>query len=187
MFDKSMKEKQPQTPRVVIVTGASSGLGRAIAFEFAKGGAQVVCADLREAPPNQGELPTHEHIQQALQGEASFYSTDVSNEHDMESLVNFAASKYGRLDVIVNNAGIALESHNHGSGPKPITETDSSIFDRTMAVNVKSVFLGCKYAIKQFLAQPAVDPANTGFIVNISSIYGLIGAWGHGKSLTILG
>lgn len=81
---------------------------------------------------------------------------------------------------MVNNAGISLESYNQ-LGPKPIAEMDDSIFDKTMAVNSRSVFLGCKYAIRQFLKQEPHASGHRGWIINTASVYGLNPEIGHSK------
>lgn len=171
-----------RTRQVVIITGSSSGIGRAISLQFAKEGAKIICADLTPGPPNQLDfsLSTHEEINsQQTPGQAIFVCTDVSKQGDMENLINQAVAHFGRLDVLVNNAGISLKSFNH-LGPKAVNETDEETYVKTMDINAKSVFLGCKYAVRQFLSQELDHGGSRGYIVNIASIYGLAGSWGHG-------
>lgn len=172
--------------RVIIVTGASSGLGRAIATELASHPTTrvVICVDLtpdalsnvQEARSTVDEIRTSYGADKAI-----FARADVSNAADMEQLIQTAVSSFDRLDVLVNNAGVALESYNK-RGPRPVHETDQDTFEITMDVNAKSVFLGCKYAVEQFRKQDLDAAGNRGFIVNISSIYGMTGADGHGES-----
>ncbi|KAI1357887.1 NAD(P)-binding protein [Xylaria arbuscula] len=160
--------------KVAIVTGSSSGLGRAIALAYAREGAAVICADLnREARAEIAEeanLCTDDAIK-ANSGRATFVKTDVSIAQDFETLVAEAVKAFGRVDILVNNAGISMESRQ---APTPVHETPESVWDTTMAVNVKSVFLGSKYAIRQMLQQEPHRSGHRGWIINISSIYGLV-------------
>ena len=150
-----------------IVTGAASGIGRAIAIRFAAEGAFLVLADQAPEPRGGGE-PTHEAIR-AAGGAAEFMAADVSRWDDVQALVARAVAQSGRLDVIVNNAAI-------GDGGR-LTETPVEVWDRTMDVNLKGVFFGCKAAVAQMLTQ---DPRGEvrGRIVNISSQHGMICAPG---------
>ncbi|KAF5624651.1 alcohol dehydrogenase [Fusarium tjaetaba] len=167
--------------KVAIVTGASSGNGRAISLALAKAGSKVVCSDLQPEARQEGyekdlSVPTHELIRK-LGGEAIFQRCDVSNSSQIEELVSKAASTFGRLDIMVNNAGIF-------TGLKNILEETDDDFDRTMSINTRGTYFGCKYAIKQFLSQsePAADTSedaqshpSIGKIINIASMGGLIG------------
>ncbi|KAG7405019.1 Glucose 1-dehydrogenase 2 [Fusarium oxysporum f. sp. rapae] len=157
--------------KVAIVTGASSGLGRAIALGYGNLGWKIVCADLRHDAPNTAAT-TVDSINKDTDGEAMFVRTDVSSSEDIQSLIKITAETFGRLDVLVNNAGISLESHGK-LGPKPIAETEDSTFDITWSVNARSVFLGSKYAIQQFLRQKPLLSGDRGWIINIASVYGL--------------
>ncbi|KAG9494849.1 hypothetical protein J7337_013078 [Fusarium musae] len=121
-------------------------------------------------------VPTHELIKN-LGGESIFQRCDVSNSSQIEKLVSKAASKFGRLDIIVNTAGIF-------TGLKNILEETHDYFDRNMPINTRGTYLGCKYAIKQFLSQsePAPDTSedtqshhSIGKIISIASMGGLIG------------
>ena len=161
----------PLDNRVAIVTGSSSGNGRAIALRLADDGASVICADLRpDALPGgydqNAEVPTHELIAKRG-GQAIFRRTDASVGADMQALVNAAVDQYDRLDVMVNNAGIF-------TGLCTIVDEREEDFDRTVAVNLKGVWLGSKYAITQFLRQE-VRGFSRGKVINIASIGGLVG------------
>ncbi|KAI0812119.1 NAD(P)-binding protein [Xylaria sp. FL0064] len=160
--------------KVAIITGSSSGLGRAIALAYAREGATVVCADLnREARAEileEAQLCTDDAITQEG-GRAIFVKTDVSKAADFEDLVKKTVQEFGRLDILVNNAGISLESRRP---PTAVHETPESVWDTTMAVNAKSVFLGSKYAIKQMLQQDKHKSGHGGWIINIASAHGLV-------------
>ncbi|EQB45015.1 hypothetical protein CGLO_16160 [Colletotrichum gloeosporioides Cg-14] len=158
--------------KVAIVTGASSGLGHAISIAYSKQGWSVVCGDLSGQVPVGESQTTGDLINEAQLGRAMFVSVNVSDSNSVQNLISTAVSQYGRLDVMVNNAKISLESHNK-LGPKPITETADATFDQTMAVNTRSVFLGCEYAIRQFMTQPLLASGSRGWIINTSSVYGL--------------
>ncbi|SCO91093.1 related to dehydrogenases with different specificities (related to short-chain alcohol dehydrogenases) [Fusarium oxysporum] len=157
--------------KVAIVTGASSGLGRAIAINYGDLGWKVVCADLRSDSPST-TTTTVDMINNETDGQAIYTRTDVSCSEDIQSLIHTAVEAFGRLDVLVNNAGISLESQGR-LGPKLVADTDDSTFDTTWAVNARSAFLGCKYAIRQFLRQTPWPTGERGWIINIASVYGL--------------
>lgn len=157
--------------RIAIVTGASSGNGRAIALRLADDGAVVVCSDLRpDALPGgydvDAAVPTHELILKRG-GRASYVQADASSAADVSGLVDAAVAEHGRLDVMVNNAGIF-------TGLCTIVDEREEDFDRTVAVNLKGVWLGSKYAITQFLKQD-LQGHSRGKVINIASIGGLVG------------
>ncbi len=148
--------------KTVVITGAGAGIGRACARVFAQEGANVVCADLRGAWAEQTAKAVV-----ADGGTAIPVTCDVTDVDQVAAAIAAAVSTYGRLDVMVNNAGIAsprsgmmLEDHS------------SEDFDRLVAVNGRGVFNGCKEAVRQFKRQ-----GGGGAIVNTGSIAGLI-SWG---------
>ena len=145
--------------KVALITGAGSGIGRETALVFAREGARVVVADVDD----KGGRATEDNIR-ASGGEARFVHADVSRAADAEAMVRAAEEAYGRLDVLFNNAGI---SHARDDDA---TTTDEEVWDLTMAVNLKGVFLGCKYGI------PALRRAGGGSIVNTASFVALLGA-----------
>jgi NAD(P)-dependent dehydrogenase (short-subunit alcohol dehydrogenase family) len=151
-----------------IVTGAASGIGRAIAMRFAAEGAYVLLADLVEVPRD-GGAPTLQVIRDAGCA-ADFIKADVSHWESVQGLVDHVVSNHGRLDVIVNNAAI-------GDGGR-LTETTEATWDRTMAVNLKGVFFGCKAAAQQMLTQDRRGEVR-GRIVNISSQHGMVSSPNH--------
>ncbi|KAI4146802.1 MAG: hypothetical protein LQ340_005805 [Diploschistes diacapsis] len=160
--------------KVAIVTGSSSGLGRAIAQTYSQEGALIACADLRPSARSQVATETETNTDDLIRKEggcAIFIPTDVTSSSQMQSLVSKTAQAFGRLDIMVNNAGISLESYN----PAPIHQTADDVWHRTFAVNTTSVFHGCKHAAAQMLAQPAHASGDRGWIVNISSILGHVG------------
>lgn len=145
--------------RVAIITGAGSGIGREAALLFAGEGATVVVADLGE---ESGQRTARE-VKDAG-GAAAFVRTDVSRATDVERLVAETERRFGRLDVIFNNAGIFPDQD--GS----VIDTDEDVWDFVMNVNLKGVYLGCKYAI------PAMLRSGGGSIINTASFVALIGA-----------
>ncbi len=154
--------------RTAIVTGAASGIGRAIARRFAKEGASVIVSDIVEAPiwaPSNDDLPTTETIENEG-GKAEFVQTDVSSWNSVDALVSGAVDKYGRLDVMVNSAAV-FEAAN-------ILETTEEDWDTLMDVNLRGQFLCCKRAIMQMMEQELIDEVR-GRIINLSSQHGMIG------------
>ena len=140
--------------KVAVVTGASSGIGKAIAIELAKNGVKVVLGARRT---EQLERIVEEIKKNA--GEAAFAKTDVSKRSDLVELVNLAVEKYGKLDIIVNNAGIARISR--------IDELDIDGWDEMIDSNIKGVLYGIAAAIPVFKQQ------QSGHIVNIISTSGI--------------
>ena len=160
-----------------IVTGSSSGLGRAISLAFAREGARVViCADLDPVAKSsfhadEPGVPTHELIRRRYgQDKSIFQTTDVTQASQLKDLIQECVKHAGRLDVIANNAGMGGTE-----GQAQVHELDEAIWDTTMAVNAKSVFLGCKYAVGQFLKQEPWPSGHRGWIINTASIMGLVG------------
>jgi glucose 1-dehydrogenase len=156
--------------RTAIVTGASSGIGRAISIRLAADGFDVLLADVRRDPITGGE-PTEDVIH-AQGGSAVHLHADVSSPDDCAMLVRLAAERNGSLDVVVNNAVLA------GRHSKPLLETTEADWDAMMAVNLRGPYLLCRAAIAQMLRQPRSGDAR-GRIVNITSQHGMVGAPGH--------
>jgi glucose 1-dehydrogenase len=156
--------------KTIAITGASSGLGRAMAIRFAAEGAHVVAGDVR-IDPREGGAPTVEVIA-AADGSAEFVPCDASRWEDIDRLVGTAVAHGGRLDVIVNNAIVA------GPHSKGLLETEEGDWDAIMDVGLRGVFLCCKRAVQQMLAQEPVAEVR-GRIINMSSQHGMIGAPGH--------
>jgi NAD(P)-dependent dehydrogenase (short-subunit alcohol dehydrogenase family) len=144
--------------KVALITGAGSGMGRAAALLFAREGARIVAADVDE----QGGRET-ERMARAEDLDVRFVRADVSHEPDCAAMVAFAEHSFGRLDVLYNNAGIFPEADHS------VVDTDATVWDRVLAVNVKGVAFGCKYGI------PALERAGGGSIINIASFVALVG------------
>lgn len=157
--------------KVAVVTGSSSGNGRAIALTLAAEGASVVCSDLRREAREGGyevDIQTAtDDVIRANGGKAEYVETDAASYSAMENLIGAAVSSFGRVDIMVNNAGIFTGLHT-------IVDETEDEYDKTMAVNGKSVWLGCKFAIRQMLTQEPVN-GSRGRVVNIASIGGLVG------------
>lgn len=185
--------------KTAIVTGSSSGLGRAIATAYALEGANICCVDLYPEPrnainPSTGKADdfnnrtsgqaTHDSLQR-LGARAIFVKADLTSARDVESAIAACVQEFGRLDIMANNAGISVES-THVT-PLRIHETSEEDYDNTMAINAKGIFLGCKYAIKQMLAQDllptaegssSISKSSRGWIVNTASVQGLVPYYG---------
>ena len=144
--------------KVAIITGAGSGMGRVAAQLFAGQGARVVVAEFDEA----AGAETVRLVEDAG-GTASFVRTDVADEASARAMVDHALATYGRVDVLYNNAGVMPEADHS------VVDTDVATWDRVMAVNVRGVFLGCKYAIPPMVEQ------GSGSIINIASFVALVG------------
>lgn len=141
--------------KVAIITGAASGMGESTARVFAREGARLLLTDVLD---KEGEAVAASI--KADGGEAIFLRHDVTQEADWQKMIATAVSRYGKLDIVVNNAGI--------SGGI-IDKLDVAAFDRLMLVNARGTFLGMKYAIEHMLK------SGGGSIVNISSISGIVG------------
>jgi len=138
--------------KVGIVTGAASGIGRAIATALAAEGARVMAADV-----NQGGLA---QTAAAASGGVLTKRCDVSRSEEVKALVDETVGAFGGLHVLCNNAGISI--------PNRVTELSEDDWDRTLAVNLKGVFLGCKYGI------PAMLRSGGGSIINTGSVNSLV-------------
>ena len=142
--------------KVALVTGAAHGMGAEDARLFAREGAKVAIADVREDDARKVEAEIT-----GAGGEAMVILLDVAQEDQWEQAVAAVVSRFGKLDILVNNAGIS------GSGEKDLASTDA--WERLLEINAKSVFLGMKHAI------PEMTKIGGGAIVNISSTSGLVG------------
>ena len=143
--------------KVALITGAGSGIGRAIALLYAQQGARVIVADIRE----EGATGVVAEIA-AQQGTAYALALDVSQEEQVRERFAQVAREHGRLDILVNNAGVSHVGN--------ILETSAEDWDRLMAVNSRGVFLCAREAVRQMVAQ---QPRG-GVLVNIASVVGMI-------------
>ena len=176
--------------KVAVITGSSSGIGRATALAFASEGAHLVCSDLIETfrPELRTDSSDATTVQAAreLGAKAIFVRCDTTFSRDVENLIHAAVKEFGRVDIMVNNAGISVEGGSE-HGPRPVWEYDEQAFGKTMDVNVKGVFLGLKYATAQMIKQEPHANGDRGWIVNLASVFGLGGGPGvckFSRSLT---
>ena len=155
--------------RTAVVTGASSGIGRGICVEFAREGANVVVADIQEAPKRgkyheqETVTPTAEEVEN-LGAKALFVQTDVADDGAVATLMAAAADEFGGIDIVVNNAGIFTLGD---SQELPVAE-----WERIMGVNLKSNFLTTRYAL------PHIRKSAAGRIINIASVHAFGGGGG---------
>jgi NAD(P)-dependent dehydrogenase (short-subunit alcohol dehydrogenase family) len=143
--------------KVALISGGARGQGETETRLFVREGARVVFGDILDAQGQKVEADIR-----AAGGDATYVHLDVTSERDWRAAVEVALQRHGKLNVLVNNAGIIIR--------KSIEDTSVEEWDRTQAVNVKGVFLGTKYAL------PAMRQAGGGSIINISSIAGLVGS-----------
>jgi NAD(P)-dependent dehydrogenase (short-subunit alcohol dehydrogenase family) len=141
--------------KIAVVTGASGGIGRAVAVSFAKEGAKVVAT----ARSNTAGLKETQSL--APRGSIEVTQANVTVAAEVESLIAFAEERFGRLDILVNNAGVIRVGQ--------IPDTSEADWDEIMLTNLKGTFLGLKYGI------PAMKRAGGGSIINVSSIAGVVG------------
>jgi NAD(P)-dependent dehydrogenase (short-subunit alcohol dehydrogenase family) len=143
--------------KVAVITGAGLGIGRAIALRMAQEGARVAILDLLDP---EGEAAAADVAVRG--GEARYWRCDVSNEQQVAEVFADVVRHFGRIDVLVNNAGVS-------GANKPTHELTEAEWDFVQGINVKGVFFCTKHAI------PALRAAGGGSIINLSSIYGLVG------------
>ncbi|HEX2173295.1 MAG TPA: SDR family NAD(P)-dependent oxidoreductase [Dehalococcoidia bacterium] len=148
--------------KVAIITGSGGGQGRRAAERFAEEGARVVVTDVKREACDEVVAGIA-----AGGGEAIAVPADVSRSADVKALVEAALDSFGKLDIMYNNAGILLADRDG-----PVTELDEDAWDLTLSINLKGIYLGCKYAI------PAMQRAGGGSIVNTASTAGLVGVGG---------
>ena len=145
--------------KVALITGAAGGIGREAALLFAREGARVVIADVDD----RGGRRLAARIRRSG-GEAVYCRADVSRDGDCAAMVETAETAFGALHVLVNNAGVMLADDSDA------VDTTEEVWDVTLAVNLKGVFLGCKHGI------PALRRAGGGSVINTASFVALMGA-----------
>ena len=155
--------------RVAIVTGGSSGIGRAIAIALGNEGANIIVSDIDETPKRgkyhekNTTTPTVEEISK-LGGQGTFIQCDMSDEQDIKKLISKTIGEHDRLDILVNNAGICFTSDSQ--------KTTTKAFDNLVGINLRGVFLATKYAI------PHIKKSKAGRIINIASVHAFNGGGG---------
>jgi glucose 1-dehydrogenase len=147
--------------QVAIITGAASGIGRAIAITFAREGAKVVAADIQEHSRLETETPRTVEAIRAAGDEALFVATDVTQREQVEALVDETLRQYGRVNILVNNAGIFIRH--------AITDVSDEEWERVINLNLRGYFYACRRVIPEMLKQGG------GKIINLSSIHGIRG------------
>ena len=145
--------------KVALITGAGGGIGRESALLFAREGAAIVVVDVNDEAGNK----TVEMVR-SQEGRAVYVHADVSKAADCEQMIAVAEKEFGKLNVLFNNAGVM-----HHSDDNAVT-TEEAVWDLTMNINAKGVFLGCKYGI------PALRRAGGGSIINTASFVAVMGA-----------
>jgi NAD(P)-dependent dehydrogenase (short-subunit alcohol dehydrogenase family) len=166
-FSAASSDRSRLAGKVCIVTGAASGIGRAIARLFAAHGASVVLADVTTEVV-EGGVRTAELIE-ADGHHALFHRTDVADSAQVDALVAMTVARFGRLDVLVNNACI-----RHA---RPLLALEEADWQRVLDVNLSGVYRCCRAAVRQMVQQAPVDEVR-GRIVNLSSQHGVIAAPG---------
>ncbi|MBI3803338.1 MAG: glucose 1-dehydrogenase [Nitrospirae bacterium] len=147
--------------KVALITGAGSGIGRESALLFASEGAQVVAVDLNEASAKETAKMIEANTNK---GQALPLQADIMRALDCEAMIAATEKAFGRLDILFNNAGI-MDSRDDDA-----VQTEEAVWDNTMAVNLKGVFLGCKFGV------PALRRAGGGSIINTASFVAFLGA-----------
>ncbi len=142
--------------RVAVITGAGSGIGQAMALQFAREGARILAADINGDAAQQ----TVGMVTDAG-GTCQSYPVDVTQPEQVRAMIDQALATYGQLDILCNNAGIGSTTD--------VVDCEPEDWDRVMTVNVKSVFLGCKYAVPRMVQQ------QRGVIINTASVAGMVG------------
>lgn len=142
--------------RVAVITGAGSGIGQAMALQFAREGAHILAADVNE----EAARATAERVV-AEGGACEAMRVDVIQPDQVQAMIERAREVYGRIDILCNNAGIGSTTD--------VIDCEPDDWDRVMTVNVKSVYLGCKYVLPHMIAQGG------GVIVNTASVAGMVG------------
>jgi NAD(P)-dependent dehydrogenase (short-subunit alcohol dehydrogenase family) len=144
--------------KVCLITGAGSGMGRLATIRFAQEGAKVVACDM-----NGDAVKETVQMAEAVGGKALAIAGNVAKEADVSAAVRAGVKAYGKLDVLYNNAGI-FPAADHS-----VVDTDESVWDQVLAVNVKGVYLVCKHGIPELLA------AGGGSVINVASFVALVG------------
>ncbi|XP_057801102.1 short-chain dehydrogenase reductase 2a-like [Salvia miltiorrhiza] len=147
--------------KVAVITGGAGGIGEATVRLFAAHGAMVIIADVDDSLGNS--------VAESLPAQATYVHCDVSSEKEIETLINWTVSKYGRIDILFNNAGILGDQSRH----KSILDFDAGEFDRIMTVNVRGAALGMKHA-----ARAMIRGGGGGCVISTASVAGVMGGMG---------
>lgn len=153
--------------KVMIVTGAAGGIGKAVAMCAAKESAKLILADMKEEMSNETLRELKQHTQQV-----DFLVADLSMGENAQKLVELALEKFGRIDILINNAGIT-------GTPAPVHQMPEEMFRRVLDCNIMTAYHCSHYAVAQMLKQ-----GDGGAVVNVSSVAGLVGFPGHSAYVT---
>ena len=147
--------------KVAVITGGANGLGKATALKFSEHGAKIVIVDVNKEA---GESVVNEIVQK--DGVASFIKTDISKSSDVNNMMDNAVTKYGGIDILINNAGILADAQ--------LVKMTEEAWDRVIDINLKGIFLCGQAAAKAMIAKE-----NSGVIINTSSVVGIYGNFGQ--------
>jgi len=158
--------------KIAIVTGAASGIGRAISLRYASEGAHVIISDMHATSRNPDERERTHSVVQKMGRKSIFVQTDVTDASSVDALVAEAVVEFGRVDIMVNNAGATFEGSTQN---RQIWNFDTEVWRKSLDLNCNGVFYGCRAASRQMMEQePLVEGGDRGWIINTASVMGQV-------------